>query len=481
MKKRIALPSVIVFAALCLLARTAQKEPLTSGSSVAVHFSPKGGCTEAVVEELQAASSTVLVQAYSFTSAPIAKALVAAHKRGVNVQVILDKSQRTEKYSSATFLHHAGIPTFIDAAHAIAHNKVMVIDGQTVITGSFNFTRAAELHNAENLLVIRDRPLAEKYAANWQAHLLHSEGYEGRSRGRKEERGEVRRPHGAAFTAWFDLQLEAEAMGDEPPRTQRLRQPGWLDDARLVDLSHSFDERTIFWPTERGFRLEKGPAGITSKGYYYAANRFTSAEHGGTHVDAPVHFNKDGRTVDLIPLNQLIGEAVVIDVSDRCANDADYEVGIADFRGWEEKHRRQLAGQIVLLRTGFGSRWPNRKQYLGTDDTGPDAIARLHFPGLAPEAAQWLTESRSIKAIGIDTASIDRGQSKQFGSHVKLFEHNVPAFENVANLEQLPDQGSTVIALPMKIAGGTGAPLRIVAVLPRPAPAKVNGRVGKTE
>jgi kynurenine formamidase len=473
MKKRIALPSVLVVAALCLLARINQREPLASGSSVAVYFSPKGGCTEAVVEELQAARASVLVQAYSFTSKPIAKALVAAHQRGVRVQVILDKSQQTEKYSSATFLHHAGIPTSIDAAHAIAHNKVMVIDGQTVITGSFNFTRAAELNNAENLLVIHDRPLAEKYAANWEAHRLHSKGYQGRSHGRLEEMSEVPQPRRAAFAGWFDSLFEAEALGDEPPAgTQRASQPGWLDDARFVDLTHPFDEQTIFWPTERGFRLEKGPAGVTSKGYYYAANRFTSAEHGGTHLDAPVHFHKDGRTVDQLPLKQLIGAAVVIDASDRCAGDPDYEVGIADFRRWEEKHRRQLAGQIVLLRTGFGSRWPNRKEYLGTDETGPEAVAKLRFPGLAPEAARWLVEQRSIKAVGIDTASIDRGRSKQFGSHVKLFEHNVPAFENVANLERLPDEGFTVIALPMKIAGGTGAPLRIVAVLPRTASEK---------
>lgn len=155
----------------------------SSGStptSVDVRFSPKGGCTEAVVEALGKAQSTVLVQAYSFTSAPIAAALVEAHKRGVKVQVILDKSQRTEKYSSADFVAHAGIPTSIDAKHAIAHNKIMIIDGRTVLTGSFNFTKAAEEHNAENLLVIQDAALAAKYDANWHAHEGHSEAYGGR-------------------------------------------------------------------------------------------------------------------------------------------------------------------------------------------------------------------------------------------------------------------------------------------------------------
>jgi phosphatidylserine/phosphatidylglycerophosphate/cardiolipin synthase-like enzyme len=154
--------------------------PPASTPTWEVSFSPQGGCTEAVVAALDKAASSILVQAYSFTSAPIAKALVDAHRRGVRVEVILDKSQRTEKYSSADFVAHAGIPTLIDAKHAIAHNKVMVIDGKTVVTGSFNFTKAAEEHNAENLLVIQDAALAEKYAANWRLHAAHSESYAGR-------------------------------------------------------------------------------------------------------------------------------------------------------------------------------------------------------------------------------------------------------------------------------------------------------------
>ncbi len=150
---------------------------------VEVYFSPKGGCTEAVVKEIAAARSTILVQAYNFTSAPIAKALVDAHKRGVDVQIILDKSNHTEKYSSADFLVNMGIPVRIDTKHAIAHNKIMVIDGQAVITGSFNFTKAAEENNAENLLVIRSPELAVKYAANWKVHADHSDPYAGRTEG----------------------------------------------------------------------------------------------------------------------------------------------------------------------------------------------------------------------------------------------------------------------------------------------------------
>jgi phosphatidylserine/phosphatidylglycerophosphate/cardiolipin synthase-like enzyme len=145
---------------------------------VQVYFSPRGGATEAVVQALDHATNSVLVQAYSFTSAPIAKALVDAHRRGVKVQVILDDSQRTEKYSEADFLRNNGIATLIDAQHAIAHNKIMIIDDYLVITGSFNFTKAAEEHNAENLLVINDPVLARRYIENWHAHEEHSEPYE---------------------------------------------------------------------------------------------------------------------------------------------------------------------------------------------------------------------------------------------------------------------------------------------------------------
>ena len=145
-----------------------------------VFFSPRGGCTEAVVDAISQAKSEILVQAYSYTSAPIAKALVDAHKREVHIQIILDQSQRKERYSSADFAAHAGIPTYIDAAHAIAHNKIMIIDKAVLITGSFNFTKAAEEKNAENLLVLRSKELARTYVENWQRHKEHSVIYTGR-------------------------------------------------------------------------------------------------------------------------------------------------------------------------------------------------------------------------------------------------------------------------------------------------------------
>jgi kynurenine formamidase len=237
---------------------------------------------------------------------------------------------------------------------------------------------------------------------------------------------------------------------------------------KLIDLTHPFDEQTIYWPTEAGFLLELGNNGPTDKGYYYAANRFRAAEHGGTHLDAPIHFHDQRHTVDQIELDRLVGEAVVIDVSEQCRANRDYEITVADLRNWETAHSRQLTDIIVLLRTGWSSRWLDREAYLGTSARGPDAVPSLHFPGLSPEAAQWLADHRLPKAVGIDTASIDFGQSTHFESHVTLFKKNIPAFENVANLDQLPTQGALVMALPMKIAGGSGAPLRVVAIVPEP-------------
>jgi len=142
-----------------------------------VYFSPGGECLDAITRELGKAKKSVLVQAYSFTSAPIAEALVNAHKRGVKVEVILDKSRKNEKKSSAPFLSAGGVPVKIDTTRGIAHNKVMIIDDEIVITGSFNFTKRAEEKNAENLLIIHDRKLAEKYVENWLDRAQYSNPY----------------------------------------------------------------------------------------------------------------------------------------------------------------------------------------------------------------------------------------------------------------------------------------------------------------
>ncbi len=260
--------------------------------------------------------------------------------------------------------------------------------------------------------------------------------------------------------------LNKAPQTNSAPTVPTVSAKNTLPSGHFIDLTHPFDERTIYWPTEKGFQLLRGSAGITEKGYYYAANRFQAGEHGGTHIDAPIHFFADRDTVDRIPLERLIAAAAVIDVTKQCATDRDYQIGIDDLRGWEESQNRQLMDVIVLLHTGWSKRWPDRVKYLGTADTGEPAVSELHFPGLDPNAAHWLVEHRSVKAVGIDTASIDFGQSTHFQTHVTLFEYNVPAFENVTNLDQLPASGCTVIALPMKIGGGSGGPLRIVAIVP---------------
>ena len=244
--------------------------------------------------------------------------------------------------------------------------------------------------------------------------------------------------------------------------------PVVFPDGELIDLSHAYDGSTLFWPTSETFRLETVSDGITPGGYYYAANNFFTAEHGGTHLDAPVHFGQGRQTVDRIPLDRFVGHAMVVDVVGEAEGDPDYQVSVDDFLRAERTLGPIEAGDVILIRTGFSRRWPDAATYLGTAERGPEAVGNLHFPGLHPDAARWLVENRPVKAIGIDTASIDFGQSTQYESHRVLSERNVPVFENLTALEQLPLRGALVMALPMKIGGGSGAPLRAVAVLPGP-------------
>ncbi|MCS6874635.1 MAG: cyclase family protein [Pyrinomonadaceae bacterium] len=237
------------------------------------------------------------------------------------------------------------------------------------------------------------------------------------------------------------------------------REPNLLK-GEWIDLSHDFSEDTIYWNETDSFKKEVIHEGRTQGGYYYSAYRFCTAEHGGTHLDAPIHFAEGRQTVSQLPLNRLIGEGVKIDVSDRARGD--YKVSVDDLENWEKANGKIPDGAIVLIQTGYGRYWGDRKSYMGMDEFG-----ERHFPGLSREAAQWLVRERRIGAVGIDTASIDVGSSKNFEAHVALMSENVPAFENVAGLERLPVRGFWVVALPMKIKGGSGAPLRIVAFLPK--------------
>lgn len=234
----------------------------------------------------------------------------------------------------------------------------------------------------------------------------------------------------------------------------------------VIDLSHTYDQSTVFWPTAEAFRLDKVSDGVTPGGWYYAANNFTTSEHGGTHIDAPIHFAEGHATVDRIPLDRLMGAAAVVDVSDRVGANVDYLVTVQDIQQSEQRDGAIPSGAIVLIRTGFSTRWPDAAGYLGTAERGDQAVAKLHFPGLHPDAAAWLMDNRQVKAVGIDTASIDYGQSTKFETHRALFARDVPAFENLTELQRLPARGATIIALPMKIGGGSGGPLRAVAIVP---------------
>jgi kynurenine formamidase len=235
--------------------------------------------------------------------------------------------------------------------------------------------------------------------------------------------------------------------------------------SRMIDLTHPFDAETIYWPTEEGFKLVPETADATKQSFFYAANRFTCAEHGGTHLDAPRHLSETGQTVDQVPLKRLVGPGACIDISTQCAADPDYQATVEDFEGWELVQGSSLEDRIVLIHTGFSRFWPDRKTYMGTAEQGADALTKLHFPGLNPAAADWLVSKRHIRMVGIDTASIDHGQSQDFPTHRRLFQDNVPALENLANLAQLPAEDFSITALPMKIAGGSGAPCRVIAAL----------------
>ncbi len=236
-----------------------------------------------------------------------------------------------------------------------------------------------------------------------------------------------------------------------------------IDEAKLVDLTYPFDDKTVYWPTAKPFEWQKESWGKSAGGYWYTAARYSASEHGGTHLDAPIHFGEGKQAADEIPLTRLVGPAIVIDIAAACSGNADYQLSAADIAAWETAHGKIPGESIVLVRTGWGKFWPDKKKYLGTD--APGDTANLHFPGISREAAELLAQ-RKIEAIGIDTASIDHGQTKDFITHQVLNGANVYGLENVANLDRLPAKGATLIALPMKIKGGTGAPARIVALLP---------------
>lgn len=244
-----------------------------------------------------------------------------------------------------------------------------------------------------------------------------------------------------------------------PPLTGHATSP-----PHVLDLTHAFDEQTVYWPNNKHFSRDDTAKGLTARGYWYASGTFSASEHGGTHLDAPNHFAASGRSIDEIPVEHLMGSAIVIDIQPACERNPDYTLTVTDIKQWEARHRSIEPQSWIFLRTGWGRKWPDKTEYLGSPT--PDDPLSLHFPGFSAEAMHFLVHQRHVRGVGIDTASIDPGQSRDFPAHRILGEANRYALENVASLEKLSPRGAMVYALPMKIKGGTGAPVRIIALIP---------------
>jgi len=234
----------------------------------------------------------------------------------------------------------------------------------------------------------------------------------------------------------------------------------------IIDLTHSFNAQTIYWPTStKTFEHPQQTYGKTPGGWFYSSYELSTPEHGGTHLDAPIHFGEGKETADQIPLTRLVSRAVVIDVSAKADSNRDYLLTPDDITEFERQHGQIAEGTIVLLRTGWSRRWPDKLAYLG--DNTPGDASKLHFPSFGPDAARLLVEQRRVAALGVDVASIDAGNSTDFMVHRIAAESSVPGFENLTSLDRLPATGAVVVALPMKIAGGSGGPVRVVALLSR--------------
>ncbi|XP_071954156.1 isatin hydrolase-like [Antedon mediterranea] len=240
------------------------------------------------------------------------------------------------------------------------------------------------------------------------------------------------------------------------------------DNGDIIDLTYTFDENTLFFPGHEGFVQE-----ILHRGTYgplwFESNRIETGEHTGTHMDAPAHLREGQLRIEAVPASHLVGPGVKVDISSKASMDPDAQVEINDIMAWEEENGRIPDGAIVMMFSGWGKFYPNRTAYFGSDRndsyTDENDVSLLNFPGFSTPAAEWLVENRNIVGVGVDTSSLDFGQSTNFSSHVVFFEQNIFGLENVANLDKMPTTGSTIYALPMKIKDGSGAPVRIIAIV----------------
>lgn len=236
-----------------------------------------------------------------------------------------------------------------------------------------------------------------------------------------------------------------------------------LDGERMIDLTHAFDQDTVVLPGEHAFELTRTQRGEDASGRWSATGEVTFSEHCGTHLDAPLYLARDGRSVSDLAPGDLLGPARVVDVERQCLSDRDYLVSVEDLTRHEASEGRLPPGSVVLIRTGWSRSWPDRRRYLGNEDPRPGD--ELHFPGLSSEAARLLAD-RKVALVGIDTASVDGGRAQDLATHRVFASAGVPVVENLDGLERLPARGASVLALPMKIAGAGGAPVRVVALLP---------------
>lgn len=227
---------------------------------------------------------------------------------------------------------------------------------------------------------------------------------------------------------------------------------------RVVDMTYAINDHSPAWPGDEHPFVATTNATPEKEGYF--TRKFTMLEHYETHMDAPAHFPPGKETLDQIPVQRFFGPGIVIDIRDKANKDVDYQLTVADVQAWEARHGRIPAGAIVMLRTGWGSRWPDEKRYRNMD-----AKNVMHFPGYSLAAAKLLI-SRRVSGLCIDTLSIDYGPSANFEVHRTTLPAGLFHVENIANLDKLPATGAFIVAAPAKLEGGSGGPVRVFAILP---------------
>ncbi|GFT37507.1 uncharacterized protein NPIL_513881 [Nephila pilipes] len=232
---------------------------------------------------------------------------------------------------------------------------------------------------------------------------------------------------------------------------------------KMVDMTYVFDENAHRYPLFRKFNMSVTVNGTTDAGIWIRSEEYVSSTHAGTHMDAPSHFIMNGINIDQIPISQFIAPAAVIDITEKVSLNPDSGATIDDLINWESITGHSLNGTIILFRSGWGQKYYNTTAYLGTSDND---VNKMIYPGIEPEAAQWLVDNRNIKGIGVDTLSFDKGTTIDFRSHLILLGRGIFGLENVANMEEIPIHGAMLYVLPMKIAGASGAPTRVIATFP---------------